>query len=251
MANNSGNCFQTPVAFLIFILLGMCFYIVATDDSCITRENMSGVNDAAQSSTSQTKADQTVQENQDGVVREWKGEAVTQISASSAGGETLWSDVFQGTSLSESGSQSSAPPSAPFLDTNPNAFGPDGAQQVYMDRLDDQEQNADITSAQELLPQQLNDWFETDLNQAPYNVDQTKLIDRSSECQGMNTVGQSHKNANYDLRGDVVIPKISIGPWNNSSYDQKTQFKTLCSDPSSSNANTTPGAPFVQAQISN
>ena len=82
-------------------------------------------------------------------------------------------------------------------------------------------------SSRDLLPGTHNEWLD-DVGGA-FNVDSDKLIDMSQQCQGVDTVGQSLKNPSIDMRGDIVIPKIAVGPWNNSSYDQKTQFKSLCS----------------------
>ena len=36
---------------------------------------------------------------------------------------------------------------------------------------------------------------------------------------GINTVGSSNKNPNLQLRSDPAIPRVSVGPWNNSSIE--------------------------------
>ena len=36
---------------------------------------------------------------------------------------------------------------------------------------------------------------------------------------GLDSIGQTHKNANLQLRSDPIIPKANIGPWNNSTYE--------------------------------
>ena len=43
---------------------------------------------------------------------------------------------------------------------------------------------------------------------------------------GVNTVGQSLRNANYQLRSDPPNPKVAVGPWNQSTieYDNSRRF---------------------------
>jgi hypothetical protein len=36
---------------------------------------------------------------------------------------------------------------------------------------------------------------------------------------GLDTVGQTLKNANLQLRSDPIIQKMNVGPWNNSTYE--------------------------------
>ncbi len=36
---------------------------------------------------------------------------------------------------------------------------------------------------------------------------------------GLDTIGQSMKNANLQLRSDPIIPKQNVGPWNQSTYE--------------------------------
>jgi hypothetical protein len=36
---------------------------------------------------------------------------------------------------------------------------------------------------------------------------------------GLDTIGQTLKNANLQLRSDPIIVKQSVGPWNNSTYE--------------------------------
>jgi hypothetical protein len=45
-----------------------------------------------------------------------------------------------------------------------------------------------------------------DLLQAGYHV-------------GLDTIGQTMKNANLQLRSDPIIPKVDVGPWNQSTYE--------------------------------
>ncbi len=36
---------------------------------------------------------------------------------------------------------------------------------------------------------------------------------------GLDTIGQTMKNANLQLRSDPIIPKQNVGPWNQSTYE--------------------------------
>jgi hypothetical protein len=36
---------------------------------------------------------------------------------------------------------------------------------------------------------------------------------------GLDTIGQTMKNANLQLRSDPIIPKQDVGPWNQSTYE--------------------------------
>jgi hypothetical protein len=36
---------------------------------------------------------------------------------------------------------------------------------------------------------------------------------------GLDTIGQTLRNANYQLRSDPIIPKADVGPWNNSTME--------------------------------
>jgi hypothetical protein len=83
--------------------------------------------------------------------------------------------------------------------------------------------------AKDFLPKEINDeWFDTDFSQAKYNVNDDKLINTERYVIGVNTVGQSLKNASYDIRGTIPNPKFSISPWNNSTYEPDFNLKPLC-----------------------
>jgi hypothetical protein len=73
-----------------------------------------------------------------------------------------------------------------------------------------------VASPVDLLPQDHNSQFSAlnpnttggmpDLLQAGYHI-------------GLDTIGQSLRNANQQLRSDPVIPKMDIGPWNHSTIE--------------------------------
>jgi hypothetical protein len=80
--------------------------------------------------------------------------------------------------------------------------------------------------AREFLPQEIHeDWFQTDLSNSKV-VDQAALIDVSRFTNGVDTVGQSLKNASHDIRGNIPNPKIVVSPFLQSSYDPDTNIKS-------------------------
>ena len=73
-----------------------------------------------------------------------------------------------------------------------------------------------VADPRDLLPQDQNSQFSAlnpnttggmpDLLQAGYHI-------------GLDTIGQSLRNANQQLRSDPVIPKMDVGPWNHSTIE--------------------------------
>jgi membrane-associated HD superfamily phosphohydrolase len=79
------------------------------------------------------------------------------------------------------------------------------------------------------LPQEVNDeWFDTDFSQAKKNVKGDKLINTDKYIVGIDTVGQSLKNASHDIRGTIANPKYNVSPWLNSTYEPDYNIKPLC-----------------------
>ena len=50
------------------------------------------------------------------------------------------------------------------------------------------------------------------------NIAMPDLLD-AGYLIGLDTIGQSLRNANYQERSDPIIPKVNIGPWNNSTIE--------------------------------
>jgi hypothetical protein len=70
----------------------------------------------------------------------------------------------------------------------------------------------------DLLPKKSEDWFETP--NTGTTVEDANLLADAMFRGGINTVGNTNKNANYDMyRENIPNPKIVVSPWNNSSYD--------------------------------
>ena len=51
----------------------------------------------------------------------------------------------------------------------------------------------------------------------PVNV--PDLIMSPQAFIGIDTISNTLKNPSYDLRSDPIIPKVNVGPWNNSTFD--------------------------------
>lgn len=76
-----------------------------------------------------------------------------------------------------------------------------------------------------LLPQEVNpDWFE--VMPEPIKVKNRHLVNVTRPV-GVNTIGSSHKNMSYDLRGSPPCPKFTVSPWNSSSIDPDLNIKGL------------------------
>ena len=108
------------------------------------------------------------------------------------------------------------------MDDNPKQ-----PKKEFLDKLN--MKASDKYNAADFLPKEINDeWFDTDFSQAKYNIKDNKLINTEKYVIGVNTVGQSLKNASYDIRGTVPNPKMSVSPWNNSTYEADYNIKSLC-----------------------
>jgi hypothetical protein len=79
--------------------------------------------------------------------------------------------------------------------------------------------NKNVTKPTDLLPTDVNSQWSSfnsvtsngaaavpDLLQAGYHI-------------GLDTIGQTMKNANLQLRSDPIIPKANVGPWNQSTIE--------------------------------
>ena len=75
-----------------------------------------------------------------------------------------------------------------------------------------------IANPSDLLPKDQNSQWAA-LN--PINQNNIVLPDllQAGYHMGLDTVGQTLKNANYQLRSDPIIEKKEIGPWNQSTYE--------------------------------
>lgn len=81
--------------------------------------------------------------------------------------------------------------------------------------------------APELLPTDIGDnaWQETSPTVQGHITDQNFL--ESGHHYGINTVGNSLKNPNTQLRSDPPIAKVNVSPWLNSTVDPDTNRKAF------------------------
>ena len=83
-----------------------------------------------------------------------------------------------------------------------------------------------LTSKQ-LLPEQSNpDWF--DVPNSKFNLMQAVDLEVPEIKIGIDTVGQSRKNATYDLRAAPQNPKFIVSPWQNSGIEPDYNTRPLC-----------------------
>lgn len=83
----------------------------------------------------------------------------------------------------------------------------------------------DLFDVDKYLPQEVNDdWYE--VMPEPVSIKNRHLVNITKPI-GVNTIGSSKKNANYDLRAAPVNPKNIVSPWGNSSIDPDISIKPL------------------------
>lgn len=106
---------------------------------------------------------------------------------------------------------------APQMDVNQQFTNSYEHQQVKLDCFP-----KDQLTAEDLLPREdgYNTWQEVNPQAQGALTDQNFL--ESGYHYGINTVGQSLKNANLQLRSDPVIPQVATGPWLQSTYEPDT-----------------------------
>jgi hypothetical protein len=80
--------------------------------------------------------------------------------------------------------------------------------------------NPTSASPSDLLPSDQNSQWAA-LN--PVNMSQGNIVAgdmlQAGYHIGLDTIGQTLKNANLQLRSDPIIPKQNVGPWNQSTYE--------------------------------
>jgi hypothetical protein len=105
----------------------------------------------------------------------------------------------------------------------------DGSRQQQLPQLPEfqpqepdsrQQGGAEIASSADLLPADQNSqWASLNpVNMNGGNIMSGDLLQAGYHI-GLDTIGQTMKNANLQLRSDPIIPKIDVGPWNQSTYE--------------------------------
>ena len=81
----------------------------------------------------------------------------------------------------------------------------------------------DLFDVDKYLPQEVNDdWFE--VQKEPISIKNRHLINITKPI-GINTIGQSLRNASWDIRGTPANPKIVVSPWLISSIEPDINVK--------------------------
>lgn len=124
---------------------------------------------------------------------------VLMVSLSSySNSKTLVMDRFESGEATPSPVYNPEPP-APMVDT-PRTYG-----------------LQEVANPSELLPVDSNkEW--SSLNPTSMNGAMPDLLTAGYHI-GLDTIGQTLKNANLQLRSEPVIPKVNIGPWNQSTIE--------------------------------
>ena len=84
-----------------------------------------------------------------------------------------------------------------------------------------------VLTTGDLLPKDENkDWFQ--VPNSKFNLMQAIDLEVPEIKIGVDTVGQSRKNATYDLRAAPPNPKFVVSPWSNSTIEPDYNTKALC-----------------------
>lgn len=87
-------------------------------------------------------------------------------------------------------------------------------------------ENKEVLNPADLLPSDENsEWAK--LNPVGSGDLMNVSLLKSGWNQGINTVGQSLKNANLQIRPDPSIPQMTVGPWNNSTIEPDVNRRPL------------------------
>jgi hypothetical protein len=88
-----------------------------------------------------------------------------------------------------------------------------------------------MQTATDLRPEEMNSgWFNSPYDRgAQLEIENGNLLaSASSQAKiGIDTIGQSLRNASYDIRGSVPTPKFDVGPFNNSTIEYDYNIKSL------------------------
>lgn len=89
------------------------------------------------------------------------------------------------------------------------------------------EEIEDKMNSQNLLPQEVSNWFDVTPLETTKKIEGTHLLNPKIHM-GVNTVGSSKKNGTHDIRGDIVNPKVDGTLWNYSTIEPDTNIRGLC-----------------------
>jgi len=104
-----------------------------------------------------------------------------------------------------------------------NFEDPDGFEEGFEPEMPDAEgfenySSQNVANPSDLLPVDQNSQWAA-LNPVQNKYPQLPDLLQAGNLIGLDTIGQTLKNANYQLRSDPIINKTNVGPWNNSTYE--------------------------------
>jgi len=99
--------------------------------------------------------------------------------------------------------------------THPAEFESTGSAPIKGDDY----KSTPVATPADLLPNDTNSEFAS-LNPVGNNAMPDLL--QAGSLIGVDTIGQTLKNANLQLRSDPIIEKTNVGPWSNSTYEPDT-----------------------------
>jgi hypothetical protein len=98
---------------------------------------------------------------------------------------------------------------------------------VKFNKVMSKDQPRPVLGSGDLLPKDENkDWFQ--VPNSKFNLMQAIDLEVPEIKIGIDTVGQSRKNATYDLRAAPPNPKFVVSPWSNSTIEPDYNTKPLC-----------------------
>ena len=131
-------------------------------------------------------------------------------------------------------SMASAPGPAPQQQARPNtvlASSPEDTKNQYMPVAGGGGVPASTCNSpqmvdpSELLPKDMNsEW--ANVNPASNDLKNVNMLN-ATQLIGINTVGSSLRNANYQIRSEPSNPRVNVGPWNTSTIDADTFRRPL------------------------
>ena len=110
-------------------------------------------------------------------------------------------------------SNSAGPASANGLNTDTYGLPPSCAKQEVVD-------------PSELLPKDANSEFSRLNPMGGGDLENVSLL-KAGHHIGINTVGQSLRNANLQLRSEPANPQLNVGPWNNTTISADTNRRPM------------------------
>jgi len=104
---------------------------------------------------------------------------------------------------------------------------PNSMPDTKFDKVVSKEPPRPVLGSGDLLPKDENkDWFQ--VPNSKFNLMQAIDLEVPEIKIGIDTVGQSRKNATYDLRAAPPNPKFVVSPWSNSTIEPDYNTKPLC-----------------------